>query len=148
MGDVYRAVQLSLGRRVALKVLAPKLADDDVFRRRFLRESRIAASIDHPSIIPIYETGEDGGLLFIAMRYVDGMDLEPCSAGGPPGAGPGPGHPGPGGQRAGRRPRPRPGPPRRQAGQHPPRRRPGRHDGHCYLCDFGLIKEVPSRRAA
>ena len=63
------------GRRVALKVLAPKLADDDVFRRRFLRESRIAASIDHPSIIPIYETGEDGGLLYIAMRYVDGSDL-------------------------------------------------------------------------
>ena len=58
MGEVYRAVQLSLDRRVALKVLPPKLADDDVFRRRFLRESRIAASIDHPSIIPIYETGE------------------------------------------------------------------------------------------
>ena len=76
MGEVYRAVQLSLGRRVALKVLAPKLAADDVFRRRFLRESRIAASAeDHPSIIPIYETGEDGGLLYIAMRYVDGMDL-------------------------------------------------------------------------
>ena len=75
MGEVYRAVQLNLGRRVALKVLAPKLAADDVFRRRFLRESRIAASIDHPSIIPIFETGEDGGLLYIAMRYVDGMDL-------------------------------------------------------------------------
>ena len=75
MGEVYRAVQLSLDRRVALKVLPPKLAADDVFRRRFLRESRIAASIDHPSIIPIYETGEDGGLLYIAMRYVDGMDL-------------------------------------------------------------------------
>jgi serine/threonine protein kinase len=75
MGEVYRAVQLNLGRRVALKILAPELAADDRFRRRFLRESRIAASIDHPSIIPIYETGEDGGLLYIAMRYVDGPDL-------------------------------------------------------------------------
>jgi serine/threonine-protein kinase len=75
MGAVYRAVQLNLGRRVALKVLAPDLAADDRFRRRFLRESRIAASIDHPSIIPIYETGEDGGRLYIAMRYVDGPDL-------------------------------------------------------------------------
>jgi len=75
MGEVFRAVQLNLGRRVALKVLAPDLAADDRFRRRFLRESRIAASIDHPSVIPIYETGEDGGLLYIAMRYVDGPDL-------------------------------------------------------------------------
>jgi tRNA A-37 threonylcarbamoyl transferase component Bud32 len=75
MGEVFRAVQLNLRRRVALKVLAPELAADDRFRRRFLRESRIAASIDHPSVIPIYETGEDGGLLYIAMRYVDGPDL-------------------------------------------------------------------------
>ena len=75
MGEVYRAVQLSLGRRVALKVLVPELAADDLFRRRFLRESRIAASIDHPSVIPIYDSGEDGGLLYIAMRYVDGSDL-------------------------------------------------------------------------
>jgi hypothetical protein len=75
MGEVFRAVQLNLGRRVALKVLARDLAADDRFRRRFLRESRIAASIDHPSVIPIYETGEDGGLLYIAMRYVDGPDL-------------------------------------------------------------------------
>jgi serine/threonine protein kinase len=75
MGEVYRAVQLSLGRRVALKVLAPELAADDVFRRRFLRESRIAAGIDHPNIIPIYEAGEDGGLLYITMRYVEGSDL-------------------------------------------------------------------------
>src|SRR5215212_1549482 len=75
MGEVFRAVQLNLGRRVALKVLAPDLAADDRFRRRFLRESRIAASIDHPSIIPIYQTGEQGDLLYIAMRYVDGPDL-------------------------------------------------------------------------
>ena len=148
MGEVYRAVQLSLGRRVALKVLAPKLADDDVFRRRFLRESRIAASIDHPSIIPIYETGEDGGLLYIAMRYVDGMDLSTLL------------------RREGRLEPARalaiiaqvagaldaaharglvhrdvkPANILLAAG-------PAGSDGHCYLCDFGLIKEVSAEQA-
>jgi serine/threonine protein kinase len=148
MGEVYRAVQLSLGRRVALKVLAPKLADDDVFRRRFLRESRIAASIDHPSIIPIYETGEDGGLLYIAMRYVDGLDLSTLL------------------RREGRLEPARalaimaqvasaldaaharglvhrdvkPANILLAAG-------PAGGDGHCYLCDFGLIKEVNAQQA-
>jgi hypothetical protein len=75
MGEVYRAEQLSLGRKVALKILRPDLAADDRFRRRFLRESRIAAAIDHPNVIPIYEAGEDDGLLYIAMRYVEGRDL-------------------------------------------------------------------------
>jgi Protein kinase domain len=75
MGEVYRAEQLNLGRKVALKILRPDLAADDGFRRRFLRESRIAAGIDHPNIIPIYEAGEDDGLLYIAMRYVEGLDL-------------------------------------------------------------------------
>jgi hypothetical protein len=75
MGEVYRAEQLSLGRKVALKILRPDLAADDRFRRRFLRESRIAAAIDHPNVIPIYEAGEDDGLLYIAMRYVEGLDL-------------------------------------------------------------------------
>jgi hypothetical protein len=75
MGEVYRAEQLSLGRKVALKVLRPDLAADDGFRRRFLRESMIAAAIDHPSVIPIYDAGEVDGLLYIAMRYVDGSDL-------------------------------------------------------------------------
>jgi serine/threonine protein kinase len=148
MGEVYRAVQLNLGRRVALKVLAPELADDDVFRRRFLRESRIAASIDHPSIIPIYETGEDGGLLYIAMRYVDGLDLATVL------------------EREGRLE-----PARAMAimaqvasaldaaharglvhrdvkpanillADGPPG-----PDGHCYLCDFGLIKQVGTEQA-
>jgi serine/threonine protein kinase len=148
MGEVYRAVQLSLGRRVALKVLSPELADDDVFRRRFLRESRIAASIDHPSIIPIYETGEDGGLLYIAMRYVDGMDLSTLL------------------RRDGRLEPARalaimaqvasaldaaharglvhrdvkPANILLAAG-------PAGSDGHCYLCDFGLIKEVNAQQA-
>jgi serine/threonine-protein kinase len=75
MADVYRAVDSRLGRRVALKLLAPDLAEDERFRERFLRESRLAASLDHPNVIPIYEAGEVEGLLFIAMRFVEGTDL-------------------------------------------------------------------------
>jgi Protein kinase domain len=75
MGEVYRAEQLNLGRKVALKVLRPDLAADQGFRRRFLRESMVAAGIDHPNVIPIYDAGEVDGLLYIAMRYVDGFDL-------------------------------------------------------------------------
>ncbi|WP_246060255.1 serine/threonine-protein kinase [Herbidospora galbida] len=72
MATVYRARDQRLGRAVALKVLAPQLAEDSRFRDRFVRESRLVASIDHPHIIPIYEAGEHDGMLFIAMRYVDG----------------------------------------------------------------------------
>ena len=76
MSVVYLAEDLRLRRRVALKVLAPELASDARFRERFLRESELAASIDHPNIIPIYEAGEADGRLFIAMRYVEGTDLK------------------------------------------------------------------------
>jgi Protein kinase domain len=75
MGVVYRALQLDLERPVALKLIAPSLAEDPEFRDRFVRESRAAASIDHPNVIPIYYTGEHDGLLYIAMRYVEGSDL-------------------------------------------------------------------------
>jgi len=75
MGVVYRARQLSLDRIVALKVIAPALTQDEAVRRRFLRESRVAASIDHPHVIPIYYTGEEGGVAYIAMRHVAGDDL-------------------------------------------------------------------------
>jgi hypothetical protein len=75
MGVVYRAIQLDLDRPVALKLIAPQLAEDPGFRERFVRESRAAASIDHPNVIPIYYTGEDDGALYIAMRYVEGSDL-------------------------------------------------------------------------
>jgi hypothetical protein len=75
MGVVYLAADLRLGRAVAVKLLAPELAADQTLVERFLRESRIAASIDHPHVIPVYEAGEDEGVLFIAMRYVDGSDL-------------------------------------------------------------------------
>jgi YVTN family beta-propeller protein len=75
MGVVYLAEDLALGRNVALKLLAPELAEDARFRERFLSESRLAASIDHSHIVPIYEAGEAEGRLFIAMRYVEGTDL-------------------------------------------------------------------------
>lgn len=61
---------MRLGRTVALKVLAPGLAGDGEFRERFVRESRAAATVDHPHIIPVYGAGEADGILFLAMRYV------------------------------------------------------------------------------
>jgi predicted Ser/Thr protein kinase len=75
MGVVYLALQVSLDRPVALKVLAPELARDDAFRQRFLNESHLAASIDHPNVIPVHEAAEDAGRLYVTMRYVDGPDL-------------------------------------------------------------------------
>jgi len=75
MGVVYRATQAELERIVALKVIVPEVAADDEFRRRFKRESRLAASIEHPNVIPIYEAGEADGVLFLSMRYVEGTDL-------------------------------------------------------------------------
>jgi serine/threonine-protein kinase len=76
MSVVYVAEQVRLGRKVALKVLTTELAWDEQFRERFVRESQIAAAIDHPNIIPIYDAGEDDGLLYIAMRFVQGPDLK------------------------------------------------------------------------
>ena len=75
MGVVYRATELSLQRPVALKLIAPELAEDEDFRRRFLRESRLAASLEHPNVVPIYEAGEHERQLYLAMRYVEGSDL-------------------------------------------------------------------------
>ncbi|MFE9633563.1 serine/threonine-protein kinase [Streptomyces sp. NPDC006463] len=75
MAVVYCAKDLRLDRTVALKLIAPERARDDTFRRRFTHESRVAASIDHPHIVPIFEAGEIEGVLYIAMRYVPGPDL-------------------------------------------------------------------------
>ena len=75
MGVVYLASDPRLERRVALKLIAPELADDPRFRERFLRESRLVASLDHSHVVPVYEAGEADGQLYLAMRYVDGEDL-------------------------------------------------------------------------
>jgi hypothetical protein len=75
MGVVYRATQMSLDRPVALKVLSSTLVGNRTFRERFRREGRHAAALDHPNIIPVYEAGESNGLMFIAMRLVDGPSL-------------------------------------------------------------------------
>ncbi|HXW47778.1 MAG TPA: serine/threonine-protein kinase, partial [Streptosporangiaceae bacterium] len=75
MAVVYRAHDSRLDRHVALKILAPGLALDDAFRQRFIRESRAAAAVDHPNIIPVFDAGEADGVLFIAMRYVGSGDV-------------------------------------------------------------------------
>jgi serine/threonine protein kinase len=75
MSVVYQAENPRLGNVIALKVLSPELASDDIFRARFLEESRIAAAMNHPHVIPIHDTGSSDGLLYIAMRYVSGTNL-------------------------------------------------------------------------
>ena len=76
MGTVYLATHERLGRKVALKAIAPEWAHDEDFRTRFLRESQLAASLDHPNVIPIYDAGEVDGVLYLAMRYVNGPSLQ------------------------------------------------------------------------
>ncbi len=75
MGILYLAVEPGLDRRVALKLIAPEAAAEEVFAKRFAEESRIAASIEHPNVVPIYAAGEEGGVPYIAMRFVSGSDL-------------------------------------------------------------------------
>src|SRR6266700_3155861 len=75
MGAVYLAEEVATGHHVALKRLAPELARDDRFRERFVRESRVASSLDHPRIVTTVAAGEHEGLLFLAMAYVEGVDL-------------------------------------------------------------------------
>jgi streptogramin lyase/predicted Ser/Thr protein kinase len=82
MSVVYLAEDSQLRRQVALKLLAPPLANDEVFRERFLEESQLAASLDHPNVVPIYSAGEAGDELYIAMRYVEGQDLKVLLRGG------------------------------------------------------------------
>src|SRR6516225_10101782 len=75
MGVVYRAIDLTLDRTVAIKLVAPALAEDREFRERFEKESKLAASLDHPNVVPVYRAGEEDGVLFLVMRYVPGSDL-------------------------------------------------------------------------
>ncbi len=76
MGAVYLATHARLERKVALKVIAAELANDPDFRARFLQESQLAASLDHPNVIPIYDADEVDGVLYLAMRYVSGPSLQ------------------------------------------------------------------------
>ncbi|HEX6689137.1 MAG TPA: serine/threonine-protein kinase [Solirubrobacterales bacterium] len=76
MGIVYRATHLALDRPVALKVIARQFAGDEGFRDRFLRESRLAARLDHPAVVPVYDAREEEGELIVAMRLVEGGDLK------------------------------------------------------------------------
>src|SRR3954452_5718573 len=75
MGVVYLATQPHLDRMVALKVLSLDLAEDEEFRARFIRESRPAASLEHPNVLPVYDAGDSAGVLYLSMRYVNGHDL-------------------------------------------------------------------------
>jgi serine/threonine protein kinase len=75
MGVVYLAEQDRPHRQVALKLLLAPAAGGEAFRERFLRESELAAAIDHPNVLPVYDAGETDGALWIAMRHVDGIDL-------------------------------------------------------------------------
>ena len=75
MGSVYMAEDTRRGERVALKVLVRDLAEDERFRRRFLRESKLAASLDHPHVVPIVDAGEEEGVLYLSMELVEGLDL-------------------------------------------------------------------------
>ena len=75
MAVVFRALDERLQRPVALKILSPALATDEAFRHRFIRESRSAAAVDDPHIIPVFQAGDADGVLFIAMRYVPGGDV-------------------------------------------------------------------------
>jgi ABC-type transport system substrate-binding protein len=75
MGTVYLAEETTSGRHVALKLLAPELASDERFRARFLRETELAASLDHPHVVPTLASGEENGTLYLAMAHVEGSDL-------------------------------------------------------------------------
>src|SRR5215204_2803977 len=75
MGLVYRAEHINLRRRAAIKIIAPELAESSGFRERFNREARIAAALQHPNIVTVYDAGEEDGLLYLAMQYIEGSDL-------------------------------------------------------------------------
>ena len=141
MGVVFRAPHIALERPGAVKLIAPELAANEEFRRRFQRESRLAASIDHPNVIPIFDAGEEDGQLYVAMRFVDGTDLgalvssrgglSPEEAVDVDRAG---------WRRTRRCPPARPGAPRREAGN--VLLESGPSGNHAYLTDFGLVKAV------
>lgn len=75
MGVVYKARQQSLDRDVALKVIREEIASEPEYRERFLREAKLAASVDHPHIVTVYDVGDEDGRLYLAMQWIDGTDL-------------------------------------------------------------------------
>ncbi len=83
MGVVYRARQISLERTIALKVISPEISDQPDFRSRFMRESRLAASIDHPNVVAVHGAGEIDGLSYIAMQWIEGTNVADALAEGP-----------------------------------------------------------------
>src|SRR5438128_1233370 len=82
-GSLFLATHRNLARRVALRVVSPQAAADDDFRERFMREPQLAASLDHPNVLPVYDAGEADGVLYVAMRHVAGADLGAILEGGP-----------------------------------------------------------------
>ena len=140
MSVVYIAEDLRLKRRVALKLLAAALAEDESFRDRFLRESELAASID-PNIVPIYEAGTTEDLLFIAMRYVEGRDPERAPPARASGSGRGDRNPRAGGERFGHGPCP--GCPPAPAG-HDHRHRGPAGEGHGQPADGNEPGQYPA----
>ena len=83
MGIVFRARNVALDRLRAIKVVAPALSADPAFAARFRREARLAASVEHPNVVTVHHAGDEDGLLYIVMRYVDGVDLARVLADGP-----------------------------------------------------------------
>src|ERR1043165_6926157 len=84
MGVVYRAMDPILNRHVAIKIMSEGLAQDEGLRERFLREAQAAGSLQHPNLVTIYDFGEIDGHLFIAMEFIQGVDLEHLLKNGPP----------------------------------------------------------------
>ncbi|MSW95849.1 MAG: protein kinase, partial [Actinobacteria bacterium] len=82
MGMVYEATHLALGRRVAVKIIAPQLAHDPEFRERFEREARLTARLHHPNVVDVHDAGEQDDVLYLVMRFVDGIDLRTLLQGG------------------------------------------------------------------
>ena len=75
MGVVYKAMDVDLDRAVALKLIAPEWMEDDNATARFRTEARLAASLEHPNIVPVHRGGEEQGVLYLAMRFVPGTNL-------------------------------------------------------------------------
>ena len=83
MSVLYRATDIRLGRKVALKVMGEHITGDSEFRERFVDEARNTSAIDHANVVPLYDFGEVDGMLYIAMRLVDGSDLASLVRDGP-----------------------------------------------------------------